>query len=218
MNTVATIQKKNHFACLGLIGLFFIFQKTQAQSTANPYVNTIQVPDGGYRVTATVIDGKDTVPYIWLNWIYVIDKMSPRAYKKWLEWNRMRYNVKKVYPYAILAAAKLKEIDVEMAKIPSEKARKKYLKQQEKELQKQFGTELKELTITQGKILMKLIDRETGKTTFSIVKEMRGGFNAFMWQSLAVLVGSSMKYEYNIKDPYDQQIELAVRQIEAGQF
>ena len=95
---------------------------------------------------------------------------------------------------------------------------KAFLKKSEKELQKQFGPELKSLSINQGKILMKLIDRETGKTTYNIVKEMRGNFQAFMWQSLASLFGSSMKQEYDLNDPYDQQIELAVKQIEAGEF
>ena len=77
--------------------------------------------------------------------------------------------------------------------------------------------ELKELSVNQGRILMKLIDRETGKTTYTIVKELRGNFQAFMWQSLTVLFGNTMKQEYDAAGE-DKYIELAIHQIEAGEF
>jgi hypothetical protein len=144
--------------------------------------------------------------------------MSFANRRRYAEWTRLKQNVKRVYPYAILAAAKLKEFDLILATIPKESDRKAYLKKSEKELQKQFGEELKGLSINQGRILMKLIDRETGKTTYTIVKEMRGNFQAFMWQSLASLFGSSMKQEYDANDPNDKLIELAIKQIEAGEF
>jgi hypothetical protein len=179
-----------------------------------PYVSKVT---DGYRVTA-IIENNDTVPYIIMPWVVINGKMSFSSRKKYAEWTRLKQNVKKVYPYAILAAAKLKEFDLVLATIPKEADRKAYLKKSEKELQKEFGEELKNLSINQGKILMKLIDRETGKTTYTIIKDMRGNFNAFMWQSLASLFGSSMKQEYNLNDPYDQQIELAIKQIEAGEF
>ena len=180
------------------------------------YPYTTKIPEG-YRVTAMVINN-DTVPCIWMPWVIVSEKMSFKNRRKYAEWTRLKQNVKIVYPYAILAAAKLKEYDLAIAKIPKESDRKTFLKNSEKELQKQFGDKLKGLSINQGRILMKLIDRETGKTTYTIVKEMRGSFNAFMWQSLASLFGSSMKQEYDLKNPDDQLIEVAVKQIEAGEF
>jgi uncharacterized protein DUF4294 len=178
--------------------------------------NVSKVPEG-YKVTA-VVENNDTIPYIWMPWVVITDKMPFGTRRKYSEWTRLKYNVKKVYPYAILAAAKLKECDLELAVIPNEADRKVFLKKKEKELQKQFGDELKGLSINQGVILMKLIDRETGKTTYSIVKEMRGNFQAFMWQSLATLFGSSMKQEYDLNNPEDKMIEIAVKQIEAGEF
>ncbi|HXD91762.1 MAG TPA: DUF4294 domain-containing protein [Bacteroidia bacterium] len=181
---------------------------------AIPYVSKVI---DGYRVTA-VIENNDTIPYIVMPWVIINGKMSFTSRRKYAEWTRLKYNVKKVYPYAILAAAKLKEFDLVLATIPKEADRKAYLKKSEKELQKEFGEELKGLSINQGKILMKLIDRETGKTTYTIIKDMRGNFNAFMWQSLATLFGSSMKQNYDLNDPYDRQIELAIKQIEAGEF
>lgn len=184
------------------------------ESIVIPYVS--KIPEG-YKVTA-IIEGNDTIPYIVMPWVIISDKMSFTSRRKYAEWTRLKQNVKKVYPYAILAAAKLKEIDLALAAIPKEADRKAYLKRSEKELQKEFGEELKNLSINQGRILMKLIDRETGKTTYTIIKDMRGSFNAFMWQSLAVLFGSSMKQEFDPNDPNDRQIELAIRQIEAGEF
>jgi hypothetical protein len=179
-----------------------------------PYMSKVI---NGYRVTA-IIENNDTIPYIIMPWVIINGKMSFTSRRKYAEWTRLKYNVKKVYPYAILAAAKLKEFDLVLATIPNEADRKAYLKRSEKELQKEFGEELKGLSINQGKILMKLIDRETGKTTYTIIKDMRGNFNAFMWQSLATLFGSSMKQNYDLNDPYDREIELAIKQIEAGEF
>jgi hypothetical protein len=184
------------------------------ESVVIPYISKIP---GGYNVPA-IIENGDTIPYIVMPWIVIAEKMSFTNRRRYAEWTRLKQNVKRVYPYAILAAAKLKEFDLVLATIPKESDRKAYLKKSEKELQKQFGEELKGLSINQGRILMKLIDRETGKTTYSIVKEMRGNFQAFMWQSLASLFGSSMKQEYDPNDPNDKLIELAIKQIEAGEF
>ena len=171
----------------------------------------------GYVVHA-IVENNDTVPYIWLPWLSVQTEVPFKTRKKYVEWTRIRSNVKKVYPYAILAAAKLKEYDLILERMPNDKVRATYLKICEKELQKQFAAELKNLSVNQGRILMKLIDRETGKTTYTIVKEMRGSFQAFMWQSLAVLFGNTMKQEYDPAEGEDKLIELAIHQVEAGEF
>lgn len=185
-----------------------------AQHEPQLYLN--QLENGGYVVHAAVHNG-DTVPWIWLPAVTVEGEMKFATRRRYLEWTRIRHNVKKVYPYAILAAAKLKEYDLILEKMPDEKVRKTYLKMCERELQKQFADELKSLSVHQGRILMKLIDRETGKTTYTIVQEMRGNFQAFMWQSLAVLFGNSMKQEYDAAGE-DRLIEVAIQQVESGQF
>lgn len=131
------------------------------------------------------------------------------------QWTRIKYNVKKVYPYAVLASAILKEMDNKLAQIPTERERKKFIKQCEKELREKFENDLKNLSVTQGRILMKLIYRETGKTTYQIVKEMRGGFEAAMWQALAYIFGNSMKVTYN-PNGEDYMIEKAVQLVEKG--
>ncbi len=73
------------------------------------------------------------------------------------------------------------------------------------------------MTINQGRLLIKLIDRETGKTTYSVVKDMRGSFSAFMWQSVAVMFNSSLKTEYDPQGS-DKNVEEAIKLIEAGDF
>lgn len=173
-------------------------------------------PPAGYRTRAEVINN-DTVPVVDLNTVYVYTTFVFRNPRHYEQWTRIKSNVKKVYPYAILAAAKLKEYDYALEKIHDEHLKKAFIKACEKDLRSQFEDELKELTVSQGKVLMKLIDRETGKTTYEIVKELRGGFQAAMWQTVARLFGHNMKSEY---DPAveDLMIERAVKVVEAGQF
>jgi hypothetical protein len=125
--------------------------------------------------------------------------------------------VKKVYPYAILAAAKLKEYNQIMEKMTDERTKKAYLKTVEKELKAEFEEPLKNLTTTQGRILLKLIDRETGNTSYELVKNFRGGFQAFMWQGVARLFGNNMKAEYD-PNGEDIMVERAIKLVEAGQF
>jgi hypothetical protein len=169
-----------------------------------------------YKVWAEVING-DTIPSIRFPDVWIYGEYPYKNRKQYEAWTRTKYNVKKVYPYAILAAAKLKEYNMILEKMPDEKTKKAYLKVVEKELRDEFEEPLKNLTTTQGEILLKLIDRETGETSYELVKQMRGSFQAFMWQSLARLFGSNMKTKY---DPTgnDIMIERAIKLVEAGQF
>lgn len=169
-----------------------------------------------YRVWAEVVDG-DTIPSIRLPDVWIYAEYNYKNKKQHEAWTRTKYNVKKVYPYAILAAAKLKEYNIILEKMPNEKSRKAYLRVVEKELKAEFEEPLKDLSMTQGKILLKLIDRETGNTSYNLVKDLRGDFQAFMWQSLARIFGSNMKSEYDPKGE-DIMIERAIKLIEAGQF
>ena len=121
-----------------------------------------------YKVWAEIYNG-DTIASIWMPEVTVIAEYSYKTKKQYEAWTRTKYNVKKVYPYAILAAAKLKEYDLALSKLPTEKAKKAYIKVIEKELKADFEEELKNLSMSQGKILLKLIDRETGTTSFEIV-------------------------------------------------
>lgn len=181
----------------------------------NDFSKGLELPVKGFLVRTTIYDG-DTIPYVALPAVNCYADRVFRTKKQAEAWTRTKYNVKKVYPYAILAAAKLKEYDRQLSEM-SEAERARYTKTAEKQLKQEFSEELKKLTVSQGKILIKLIDRETGKTTYNVIKDMRGSFSAFMWQSVAVMFNSSLKSEY---DPMgdDKAIEDAIRLVENGDF
>lgn len=189
--------------CLTLLpGLLF------AQSILNPR------DEQGVHCTAIIIDN-DTVPVIYLDNVYVWGKMSFRNSAEARKWNRLVYNVKKTWPYARLAGIKFEEYSRRIASVESERVKKVMMKQVEDELEDQFGEELKALTFTQGKILLKLVDRQTGNSSYDIVKDFRGRFQAFFWQSFARIFGYNLKVKYDpLKE--DADIERIVLMIESG--
>ncbi len=208
----------NHFIIskfrLTIIFSWLLFQ-VYAQ-TGDDVIVPNEKPKVVYKVWAEVVNG-DTIPSIRCQDIWVYAEYTYKNKKQYDAWSRTKYNVKKVYPYAILASAKLREYNRILEKMPTEASRKAYMKTVEKELKAEFEEPLKDLSMTQGKILLKLIDRETGNTSYELVKDLRGGFQAFMWQSVARLFGSNMKSEYDPKGE-DIMIERAIKLIEAGQF
>lgn len=194
----------------------FLLALVLSCSNAAAQIDLINPPDYGYRCYA-IIEGKDTIPSFYLDNVDVVTNVIFKTKKQYEQWTRVKHNVKKVYPYAILASAKLKQYDLVLSKIHDEKLRKAYIKMCEKDLRKEFEDELKDFSVSQGRILMKLINRETGKTTYEIVKEMRGNFQANMWQALARLFGNNMKDDYD-PSTEDIMIEKAIAMVERGDF
>lgn len=164
-------------------------------------------------VKARVVDG-DTIPYIELPQVNVLGYIIFRSPADQRRFEKLVRNVKKVYPYARLAGIKLNEYDALMAGL-TEKEQKKLFKRAEDELKAEFGDELKALNFTQGKILLKLVDRETGNPTYHIVKELRGSIAAFFWQNLSRLFGYNLKEKYD-PEGKDRDIEAIVQMIENG--
>ena len=201
--------------CLKTI-LFFLACPVFSFSQTPEAADIMTPPENGFRRLAEVV-GKDTFPRVVFNEVEIVTNFvysNPRLRE---QWTRTKFNVKKVYPYAILAAVKLKEYDKALEKIENENLKKAFIKACEKDLRAEFEDELKGLTVSQGKILMKLIDRETEKTTYEIVKQLRGSFQAAMWQTVARIFGHNMKTEYDPKTE-DIMIERAIQLVEAGQF
>lgn len=180
---------------------------------------------GAQKKTATdtlllgaVIEGRDTIPMIFLDEVDAIGILPKHLAKKRAAFDRLRYNIHKVYPYAVIAADVLKDVDENLAKLENDKkARKAYLKTVEKELNKRFKGELENLTISQGQVLVKLIDRQTGKNCFHIVKELKGGFSAVVWQSVALLFSNSLKKEYDPQGS-DKDMETIVAELETNNY
>lgn len=132
---------------------------------------------------------------------------------------RLVNNVRKVYPYARLASEKLQEYDTLLASIDNEAERRRMMRQAETEISDQYTEELTHLTFSQGAILIRLIDRETGNTSYKLVQELRGKVRAFFFQGFARLWGYNLKTEFDPKtNPEDDQIDIIATLLERGQI
>lgn len=120
-------------------------------------------------------------------------------------------DVKKVLPYAKMAGFRMHMLEQNLMNLPNEKARKAYLSRTEDGIKEQFMDDLVNLTMSQGKILIKLIHRETGKDTYTLLKTYRGNFTAIYWQGLAKVFDANLKNEYNPVE--DWQIEQIIHQL-----
>lgn len=179
------------------------------------YVGFSQEPDRKI-VNAIVING-DTIPDITLDEVEVLLLKYPKSKRGKRRLTRYVKNVKKVLPYAKLAGAKLREYEVILKNADTDKERRKIMKQAEKEINEEYGDKLKDLTFSQGFILIKLIDRETGNSSYELVQELRGKFTAFFYQTFARLWGYDLKVKYD-PDGEDRQLEVIVRLIELGKL
>ena len=170
--------------------------------------------NAGIVMIAEVFDG-DTFPVQYLPHVLVVDQKRFVSKREKKQWNRTIYNVKKVYPYAKLAGQLLNKYQVPLDTITNDRERKKYFRMIEDELRVEFDDDIRKMTTTQGRILIKLVDRETHNTSYEIVQEFRGNITAFFWQGLSRMFGHDLKALY---DPYgeDKEIESIIQLIEAG--
>lgn len=133
------------------------------------------------------------------------------------KWNRTKFYVKSVYDYARITSAMLTSFEDSVAKIENKHSRKKYLSSCNKSLKKEFGNEIKEMSINRGKYLMKMIYRSTGLTAYDIIKKYRGGGTAFWFQALCVVNGQDLKREYDPENK-DLLVERAIGLIDSGKM
>lgn len=188
--------------------LVFVFNSVQSQTAPSKWG-----PNDTIIVSAIIYNG-ESIPYKELEMVYV-SNLPPDKLAKYLEgYNRLRNAVYVTYPYARTAGITLNDVNAHLA-VVSKSERKKYIKSREKELKEQFADPLSNLSVYQGKVLMKLINRQTGNNCYNIIKEYRGGFNARFYQTVAFFFGSSLKQEYNYAhDATDRQIESIVKEID----
>ena len=165
---------------------------------------------------ARIVDG-DTLPIVGLEEIEIYSLVIPKSKKGRKKLTRLIKNVKKVYPWARLAGIQLRKYEKELIAAPNERERRRIMKKAEKEINEKYGGDLKKLTFSQGKILIKLVDRETGSSSYSLVQELRGNFTAFFYQAFARIWGYNLKIKYD-PEGEDKQIETIVRMIERGQI
>lgn len=172
--------------------------------------------DGANTVQAHVDNG-DTIPFVLLNPVDIAAERQWRSKKYQRRYGRLKRYVLKTYPYAKIAGEKIKLYEEEIAGINNETRKKLAMKKAENALKAEFEGEIRDMTINEGRVLIKLIDRETGKTSYNLIKEFRGSFSAFMWQAVSRIFGNNLKDEYNSKGD-DRIIEEIVQKIENGQL
>jgi hypothetical protein len=190
-----------------LFMLLFALCRNGAQAQTKHGVDTVAV--------SAMVVGNDTIPYITLQIFEVVDKLPKKFRKQREQWTRLRNAVYVTYPYAKAAARILKDVNSHLATLHDNRSRKEYLATVEKQMKAQFGSKLEDLSIYQGRVLMKLIDRETGQNCFEVIKELKGGFSARMWQTVAFFFGGNLKSEYDYDE--DKDIEAIVQEIQMYQ-
>ena len=182
------------------------------------YCNFTMGQKPGYAIGYEIVDG-DTL---------YVDKISPayvynrpervKQSKEWRKFYRTVYNFGKVYPYALKAKEIMQDADSTIAHSNfTPKEREKYIKEYEKRLFREFEKPLRKLTITQGKLLLKLMDREMGISSFYVIKNYRGGAAAGFWQGIAKLFGSDLKKQYD-RFGEDKMIEDLRQMYHDGRF
>lgn len=171
----------------------------------------------GNQKKATVLQVKDSLPVYELKQVNIYPRRG--LFSFWNRWrlSRLIYNVKKVYPYAKTAGVLLEKYNKKLENVKSESQRRKIMKEAEDQLKAKYGHQLEQLDFAQGIILIKLIDRETSKTSYSLVKDLRGGFVAFFYQGLARIWGYNLKVRYQPKGK-DRKIEAIVKLINEGKI
>ena len=170
----------------------------------------------GVRLPAYVAENGDTIAQMMLPMVYVFPSLNFSTKKQeQFYWKTVR-DVNRTLPYAKAIGITLREINEEM-KDMSQKERKAYMKSKENDLLGKYEPELKKLTLSQGKMLIRLVDRECDKTSYELIKEYRGAVRAFFWQGFARLFGANLKSTYE-KDDKDKIVERVIVLVESGQL
>ena len=195
-----------------LFFLIFFLSFIAVRLDAQEQTTTIK----GYLVPVCVYEG-DTIPSMRMPTLYIYKPLKFKNKKKQQEYNRLVRNVKKTLPIAKEVNRAIIETYEFLQTLPDEKARQKHLSLVEKSVKEQYTPRMKKLTLAQGKLLIKLINRETSSSSYELVKAFLGPFKAGFYQAFAAIFGASLKKEYHPEDE-DAMIERIIVLIENGQL
>ena len=171
---------------------------------------------GGYLVPVCIYKG-DTIPSITLPDVYIFKPLKFRNDKERKEYYRLVYNVKKTFPISQEINRTIIETYEYLQTLPNEKIRQNHIKRVEKGLKEQYTARMKKLSFAQGKLLIKLVDRQSNQTSYELVKAFMGPFKAGLYQTFAGLFGASLKKQYD-PEGEDRMIERIVLQVQNGQL
>ncbi len=197
------------FSSIIFLMMFCLSAKGQTGTNVDSY-------QGMYLLQTVVIDG-DTIPVVTLRTTYISSNRKARSQRYQRKYDKLQGNVIKAYPYAKVAGKLIKAYNENLALLDTEAARDAYLDRCEEDLKAEFEGDINKLTRSQGVVLIKLIDRETGNTSYELIKQLKSGFTAFMWQGVAKMFGSDLKQNYDpATNETDSTIEEIVGMIEMG--
>lgn len=198
--------------------LLFCFgnRPCQAQQQTAKTQETTTQPRSVYLMPMCVYKG-DTIPYVKLPTVYIFKPLKFKNKREARQYNKLVRDVKKVLPISKEINRAIIETYEYMMTLPTEKARQRHIKAVEKSLKEQYTPRMKKLTFAQGKLLIKLVDRQTNSTGYELVKAFMGPFKAGFYQTFAALFGASLKKQY---DPTgeDVLIERVILLVESGQL
>jgi hypothetical protein len=160
------------------------------------------------KTYVTMLDGKP-VPWIMYGEVKIVDTRIFRTQADRDAYVRLEYNVKKVWPYAQFAGQRYQQLQRDLALTADKRKQKELVTACNTQIKDLFKREVENLTISQGEVLIKLIDRQTGNTSYDLVKQLKGGLDAFMLQSVARLFGHNLKETYDTDE--DRDIETIIQ-------
>lgn len=197
-----------------LVIFLFVTDVTGQKDTLKQKNDTL--PERFYLLQNVKRDGI-TMPEVEIKEVTVVARPGSAGRNEYRKYERLIYNIKKVYPYALIVRIRLNQVNEELKSITNEKERKNYIKNVEKDVFAKYEDDMLNMSITQGRLLIKLIDRETQNTSYSLIREYRGKLTAAFWQGIARIFGSNLKEEY---DAYgdDALIESIIKEIDAGRL
>ena len=164
----------------------------------------------GFWLQEWSVEHGDSIATVHILPVYVFDRPADlRRYRRLVD------AVKKVYPIAQTAKAKMADMEEELSRLPTKKAQKEYIRRVYHEIKEEYTPVLRHMTRTQGRVLLKLIDRETEYTAYEVLREFRGGFVAGFWQGVSKVFGQDLKSQYD-REGEDRMIEQIVVYYEAG--
>jgi len=191
-----------------LVGTIFFAYQVMAQShDAKARYDSIN--------KATILSG-DSIPHVELKEIAIIPPPNFSSRREARKYWKLVYNLKRVLPYARIVNTTLAEMEVKLSNTVTDRERRLFIKSVEDSLWTQYEPELRKMTITQGKLLFKLVDKESSQNTYYWIEHYKGSFSAFFWQGVARLFGTNLKSDYDPNDPEDIMIDKLVKYIDLG--
>lgn len=192
-----------------------------AQITATPDMDTQMTgapifKHGLYYIGEVEYNG-EMIPCFQFDDVYVLNKLVFKNSREARKYYRIAYNIKKVYPIALEIQRTVEKTIAQLDSLPTKREKDEFMKKAEKDLKAEYYPKLRKLTFTQGKLLIKLVDRQCNMTGFELIKTYMGNFKAGFYNAFASLFGASLKKEYDAECD-DRLTERAILLIESGQM